>query len=158
MGKCTYKILRISFSIFPILARGIAALSPLHPLRLCLRSPSFLSMVATMPKKSTAPKQSRTCRLPETRVTQEERDTIKDRARKAGLTQSEYQRRACLDGKIIVHDTGLRVAAVRELSAIGNNLNQLTRKTHIHGAYEREIFERVITSLDTAIMQLIEDE
>lgn len=95
-------------------------------------------------------------RLTPTRVTPEELAAIKEKAAEAGLTLSEYQRRALLDCYVIVRGNVVDAAAVRQLSAIGNNLNQLTRKAHIHDDFDRARLHDVLTAIDDLIMGLIE--
>ena len=80
------------------------------------------------------PKAKRTERLPDTRVTEGELAAIKQKARESGLpTQSEYIRRACLDAVVVVREPLADVDLIRQLAAIGNNLNQLARSANIEG-------------------------
>lgn len=82
-----------------------------------------------MPRRSnTTAKEYRTQVLTPVRVTKAERDIIKRKARDAGLSQSEFQRRALLDGAVIVRGNAIDAKAVRQLGAIGNNVNQIARK------------------------------
>jgi hypothetical protein len=78
-----------------------------------------------------APK--RTDFLPRTRCTKPERLAIEAKARDAGLSLSEYQRRACLNGVVVVQNERQRADVLRQLAAIGNNLNQIARKLHMRG-------------------------
>ena len=59
------------------------------------------------------------------RATEEEKDRIMKKVDASGLSISEYLRRCALDKKIVAVN-GLDDVA-RELRAIGNNLNQITR-------------------------------
>ena len=59
------------------------------------------------------------------RATEEEKDRIMKKVEASNLSSSEYLRRCALD-KQIVAVNGLDDVA-RELRAIGNNLNQITR-------------------------------
>ena len=59
------------------------------------------------------------------RATEEEKDRIMEKVESSNLSISEYLRRCALD-KQIVAVNGLDDVA-RELRAIGNNLNQITR-------------------------------
>ncbi|MBO3272987.1 MobC family plasmid mobilization relaxosome protein [Hymenobacter defluvii] len=58
------------------------------------------------------------------RATPSEVEKMNEKAAKAGLTFSEYCRRAALDKPIA---EVLPPAVRREIAAVGNNLNQLTR-------------------------------
>ena len=59
------------------------------------------------------------------RATEEEKDRIMKKVEASDLNISEYLRRCALDKKIVAVN-GLDDVA-RELRAIGNNLNQITR-------------------------------
>ena len=59
------------------------------------------------------------------RATEEEKDRIMKKVESSDLSISEYLRRCALDKKIVAVK-GLDDVA-RELRAIGNNLNQITR-------------------------------
>ena len=95
--------------------------------------------------------------LPPVRVNENERNAIKSKAQEAGLSVSEYQRRALLDCMIVTRDNVIDFKAVRQLSAIGNNLNQLTRKAHIHDEIDREHLNDILSTIDTIIMGIIDD-
>ena len=58
------------------------------------------------------------------RISKEDLELIKQNAKKARMSQSDYVTRCCLGRQIIVIE-GLKELA-KELRAIGNNLNQLT--------------------------------
>ncbi len=93
--------------------------------------------------------------LPKVRVTETELNAIKQRAADAGLSASEYRRRALLNTVVVVQENAVDIAAVRQLSAIGNNLNQLTRKTHIHEEYDRKRMRDILTRLETWLDEVI---
>ena len=72
------------------------------------------------------------------RVDEIQYSLIQDAARKAGLTVTDYVRQQAVYGKIDLHthivaDFPILEKLVREFSAIGNNLNQLTRYFHMGG-------------------------
>lgn len=90
----------------------------------------------------------RTDFLPRTRCTKSERLSIEAKARGAGVSLSEYQRRACLSGVVVVQNQRERAEVLRQLAAIGNNLNQLARKAHIQGGLNVGLQERLQHSLD----------
>lgn len=106
-------------------------------------------------RSTTTKKLKRDCRLPETRVTATELQTIKDNAAKAGLSTSEYQRRACLDGKVVVQDTALDVEAIRQLLAIGRNLNQLTKSGHINKAVDEAALSETLAKINNAVDRIM---
>ena len=69
------------------------------------------------------------------RATEEEKDRIKKKVDASDLSISEYLRRCALE-KQIVAVNGLDDVA-RELRAIGNNLNQITRA--VNSGYVRAV-------------------
>ena len=58
------------------------------------------------------------------RISSEDLETIKQKAEQARLSQSDYVTRCCLGKQVVVID-GLK-DVLKQLRAIGNNLNQLT--------------------------------
>ena len=104
---------------------------------------------------SLPPKEKRDFWLPKIRVSEAERARVEQQAEAAGLSLSAYARQALLHGAVIVRHSAVDPEAVRQLAAIGNNLNQLTRKTHIHDEYDRsrlhDILRRIGAWIDKAI-------
>ena len=98
----------------------------------------------------------RTHFLPRTHCTKSERSAIEAKAQQAGLSLSEYQRRALLKSMVKVQDNLPVVQAIKQLSGIGNNLNQLTRKAHIHGDYDRQRLHDILNHLEPLILRLME--
>ena len=96
----------------------------------------------------------RTSHLPRTRCTLEERAAIQAKAAQAGLTLSEYQRQACLETAVLAKEPLADVRLIRELNAIGVNLNQLTRKTHIHEDYDAVHLRALLSRLDGLLTAL----
>ena len=92
----------------------------------------------------------RTAKLPPFRVTDAERSTIADRARGAGLSLSDYARRACLQGVVVARNAEGEQAAKRlafQLASIGNNLNQIARAANIHGGLDPDRAEQLSATL-----------
>jgi hypothetical protein len=58
------------------------------------------------------------------RISTEDLDTIKQKAKQARMSQSDYVTRCCLGRQVVVVD-GLK-EMLKELRSLGNNLNQLT--------------------------------
>ena len=63
-------------------------------------------------------------------VTDAELDQVQQRAQAAGLTVSAYARQAMLGSTPRVKRAVTNAAAIRELTAVGNNLNQLARRAN----------------------------
>ena len=64
-----------------------------------------------------------------TRMAAEDRATIKDLAKQSRMSMSNYVTACCLGQQIIIID-GLK-GVLKELKAIGNNLNQMVTLAHI---------------------------
>jgi hypothetical protein len=145
-------------------ALGIAAISqswqgkplrffPLHPFS---QSRVKLGSFELPREPETTTKIKRDKRLPETRVTSAELETVKQRAREAGKSFSDFQREALLNGVVVVRQNAVDRAAVAQLLAIGKNLNQLTRKTHIHDEYDRQRLHDILNTIEGLAMGLID--
>lgn len=106
--------------------------------------------------------------LPRTRCTNHERLIVETKAKEAGLSLSEYQRRASLDGLIISKEPLADIQLIlalkklgKEINAIGKNVHQITRTANIHGDIDIVRFDRLsgelsarLSTLDTALTSL----
>ena len=103
------------------------------------------------------PKRSRTLVLPPLRVSQSENDCIRARAKEAGLTLSEFQRRACTHNVIKVKDAGFRVNVItlRDLGIVSNNLNQLTRMQHISPHFDEERIKGMFDAIEAITIKIL---
>ena len=77
------------------------------------------------------------------------------KAQKAGLSVSEFQRRACNYSVVIVRESAIEKKFVNQLLAIGNNLNQLTHKAHIHEEYDRKDLRNILDRLDSVLTNFL---
>lgn len=93
--------------------------------------------------------------LPPVRVTKTELAAIQEKARAAGVSLSDYRRGLYLDGRVVVRDNVGDVEAVRQLLAIGRNLNQLTKSAHIQGIADPAGLSRVLGEIETAVKRLL---
>ena len=64
------------------------------------------------------------------RLTENERDYIEDKAKSVNMPVSSYARKIMLDGAIIYRDTTVFSKYMRELNAIGVNINQIAHNTN----------------------------
>ena len=64
-----------------------------------------------------------------TRMASEDRETIKELAKKTGMSMSDYVTACCLGRQVVVID-GLK-EVLKELKSIGRNLNQLVILAHM---------------------------
>lgn len=110
-----------------------------------------------MPRLLLVEKEYRDVVLPPLRVSTAERDQIKAKALRAGLSVSEYLRRAGLNLSVAARRSQVDGALVRQLAGIGNNLNQLTRKAHIHDEVDYARLQALLAALETVIEGLIDD-
>ena len=89
------------------------------------------------------------------RLTPDELAAVEARAKKAGLTRSDYLRRMALKGKISVAPPArLDFKLVAELNRIGVNLNQMTRAANATGEVPPEV-TRLCRRLETIITEAI---
>lgn len=101
-------------------------------------------------------KQNLTFWIPKIRTTENKLNSYKSKAKEAGLSLSEFVRQA-LDSSIIVErKNALEPIAVAQLSAIGNNLNQLVRNEHIHGEADTEKMRDLLETIDRLILGLVD--
>ena len=64
------------------------------------------------------------------RLTENERDWIEDKAKSVNMKSSSYARKMLLDGAIIYRDTSIFSKWMKELNAIGVNINQIAHNTN----------------------------
>ena len=98
--------------------------------------------------------EKRTATLSALRVTDSERACVIDSANQAKLRLSEYRRRMLLTGKIIVKNNAIDQAAVYQLAAIGNNLNQIARQLNSNGQLNRSRLEVCLERLESLLKDL----
>ena len=73
-------------------------------------------------------------------VNEEELNLINNRFRSANVTnKGAYFRKMAIDGYVINVDTSDLKAAVKEMNAIGKNINQITRNANTYGIMEQDI-------------------
>lgn len=97
--------------------------------------------------------------LPRTRCTKAERAAINAKAAQAGMTPSQYMRQVSLHGKIVIKKSKADPHLIRHLSAIGNNLNQYTKRAHLRGLKPQEqiLLQSCLDKLDNVLNGLIND-
>lgn len=76
------------------------------------------------------------------RLTIAEYDDIAAEAAKANLSVSDFLRRAALNQRVVVPKTLADAALIKELNAIGNNLNQISRAAN-RGQDERHYWRAI---------------
>ena len=81
-------------------------------------------------------------------LTPSERAELDERAAEAGIRLSDFARAALLGYRVTANGETLR-RALFELSAIGNNLNQLARRAHITDEVETEALDEALGTLKT---------
>ncbi|WP_201318501.1 plasmid mobilization protein [Paenibacillus sp. EPM92] len=88
------------------------------------------------------------------RLNEKERNHLVRQVKKSGLSQ-EALVRALINGYIPKPLPPLDYhALIRELHAIGNNLNQLAVKAHATGRLDREVFQQEADQLRRAVLQI----
>ncbi len=87
-------------------------------------------------------------------VNEEELNLINNRYHLTNVTnKGAYLRKMAIDGFIVNVDTTDLKAAVKEMNAIGKNINQITRNANTYGIMEQDINE-IKTKVDD-IWQLL---
>lgn len=73
-------------------------------------------------------------------VNEEELNLINNRVHLANVTsRGAYLRKMAIDGFIVNVDTADLKAAVKEMNAIGKNINQITRNANTYGIMKQDI-------------------
>lgn len=73
-------------------------------------------------------------------VNDEELKLINDRVRSANVTnRGAYLRKMAIDGYIVNVDTSDLKAVIKEMNAVGKNINQITRNANIYGIDQQDI-------------------
>ena len=88
------------------------------------------------------------------RLSQKEYDSIKHNSLKAGLTISEYARRALVGEKIVSAPPADFSELIREIKRVGSNLNQLVRKLNALGIVHDLELKRCVTDISKTIDML----
>ncbi|OJU68045.1 MAG: hypothetical protein BGO05_16585 [Rhizobiales bacterium 63-7] len=106
-----------------------------------------------MARPTKSPADKRTERLPYARLTVAERVTVEAMANAAGLSVSEFARRAVLGQRIAPPKArgGVPVGLLSDLARIGNNLNQIARRANASGnvpAHLPEVLDLLRDRLD----------
>lgn len=73
-------------------------------------------------------------------VDDEELKLINNRVRSANVTnKGAYLRKMAIDGYIVNVDTSDLKAVIKEMNAVGKNINQITRNANIYGIDQQDI-------------------
>jgi len=76
------------------------------------------------------------------RLTANEKDYIEDKAKSVNMSVSSYARKIMMDGAIIYRDTTVFSKCMRELNAIGVNINQIAHNTNsISSVIENDVIQ-----------------
>ncbi len=101
--------------------------------------------------------------LPRCRCTDEQRRIIENKATKAGVSLSEYQRRMLLEGAVITPRPLVDMNLIRKLdelavqiNKIGNNINQIAHVANIHMDINDGMFEQAYLPLQSRLNRLDE--
>lgn len=72
-------------------------------------------------------------KLPPVRLDTKNYVIVKNRAKQAGLSLTEYQRQMVLHGRVVERLSPEMVNLFRQLAGMGNNMNQLARQANTFG-------------------------
>ena len=104
------------------------------------------------PKKNLAEKHS--CVLPPIRCTEAERESIKNKANKLGVSMSAYVRHISLNGKITVQKSKYDFDLINQIRKIGVNINQQTKRLNGTGEVSPEL-QSLWKKLDLVLDEII---
>jgi hypothetical protein len=108
-----------------------------------------------MPSDASRPGPARRLYFQSLRLTAGERAVVRARAHAAGLTVSEFLRRAALGKRVRARPGQVRRDAVYQLSKVGNNLNQLARAANTAGQVRaEELLEEALGELRAVLAEL----
>jgi len=88
------------------------------------------------------------------RVSETEFDSLKRNSKKAGLSMSEYARKALVGDKIVSAPPVEFTELIREVKRVGSNLNQVTRKLNALGIAHPLELERCASNITDVINML----
>ena len=93
------------------------------------------------------------------RLTKTEYFLIEEKSKKAGITISEWFRKAAVKGKVLVRMSPEDIKVLRVLAGMANNLNQLTKLAHQQGllSVQRKCRE-LLSALDDTLKYLNRDD
>ena len=110
-----------------------------------------------MRANKTTDKPKRNKVIPPCRVTSAELLAFQKKAKTVGLSLSSFQRQAMNNAAVIIREPLADAQLISQLSAIGNNLNQLVRNEHIHSEADTLHMRDILKALDAIIMGVISD-
>lgn len=99
---------------------------------------------------------ARVCVLPPIRCSEEERQTIRERAAAARMTQSEYLRTMAVSGRIVMKESKADTALIFQLQRVGVNLNQIAHTMHMHSGKIPANLAATLALLDTVLMEALD--
>ena len=98
--------------------------------------------------------------LPKVRVTASEKREMQEKARKACLPFSEYQRRALQNTTIVIQENPANMNAdpelIYQMTSIGNNLNQIAKVLNTLGDAKEERVNDTLSLLNTVLAGMLE--
>jgi hypothetical protein len=88
------------------------------------------------------------------RLDKDENERLKKRVKKSGLSQEAYLRHLINDLVPTDAPPPDYHSMMRELRAIGNNLNQVARKAHVLNAVDVKRYEEAVAALNKAVIEI----
>ncbi len=106
--------------------------------------------VATIDKKK--------YKLPPVRLGTKNYVMVKNQAKQAGLSLTEYQRQKLLQGYVVERISPEQMELYRQLVGIGNNQNQLARQANRYGYYkDAEMYHENVMQVNNLIKKILYD-
>jgi len=93
-------------------------------------------------------------RFPSVRCSERDLLIVQSKAAEAGVSVSAYVRTMCVDGTVIARMPKTDLDLIIQLRRIGNNLNQLTKRTHARGGENPAQLVSVLSDLERVLQRL----
>ena len=97
-------------------------------------------------------------KLPPVRLDTKNYVIVKNLARRAGLSLTEYQRQMVLHGRVVERLSPEMVNLFRQLAGMGNNMNQLAHQANKYGYYkDADMYHENAMQVSNLINQILHD-
>lgn len=98
------------------------------------------------------------CRSVKIRLTEREDEQIKNKASKANMTVARYMRESAMKKNIPAFEKKETLLALhRELSQVGNNLNQTAKQLNMYYAFDEFELKRRLGLLDNVLTKILDE-
>ena len=83
---------------------------------------------------------------------------VKEQAKQAGLSLTEFQRQKVLTGQVVERVSAEQMELYRQLAGMGNNMNQLAHQANKYGYYkDAEMYHENVIQVSNLIYKIFHD-